>query len=162
MYSYTQCPQPFSRPPPTHTSTGDFWTLTSKSGLVSCGITAPLSLVLVHTRFCFCPPRVYFPVLCKFWQLSGGVDDNLLQRGLCHTQVCCTQRPCPCGSPLLNHTSTDDAQTQFCFRINECSYEIKRCLLLGRKVIIKLDSILKSRDITLPTKIHLVKAMVFL
>ena len=44
----------------------------------------------------------------------------------------------------------------------DCSHEIKRHLLLGRKVIINLDSILKSRDITLPTKVHLVKAMVFL
>ena len=44
----------------------------------------------------------------------------------------------------------------------DCSHEIKRCLLLGRKVMTKLDSILKSRDITLPRKIHLVKAMVFL
>ena len=43
----------------------------------------------------------------------------------------------------------------------ECSNEIKRCLLLGRKVMTNLDSILKSRDITLPTKVHLVKAMVF-
>ena len=43
----------------------------------------------------------------------------------------------------------------------DCSHEIKRLLLLGRKVIINLDSILKSRDITLPTKVHLVKAMVF-
>ena len=42
-----------------------------------------------------------------------------------------------------------------------CSHEIKRCLLLGRKAIINLDSILKSRDITLPTKVCLVKAMVF-
>ena len=42
----------------------------------------------------------------------------------------------------------------------DCSHEIKRCLLLGRKVITNLDSILKSRNITLPTKIHLVKAMV--
>ena len=41
-------------------------------------------------------------------------------------------------------------------------HEIKRCLLLGRKVMTNLDSILKSRDITLPTKVHLVKAMVFL
>ena len=41
------------------------------------------------------------------------------------------------------------------------SHEIKRCLLLGRKVMTNLDSILKSRDITLPTKAHLVKAMVF-
>ena len=44
----------------------------------------------------------------------------------------------------------------------DCSHEIKRRLLLGRKVMTNLDSILKSRDITLPTKVHLVKAMVFL
>ena len=44
----------------------------------------------------------------------------------------------------------------------DCSLEIKRCLLLGRKVMTNLDSILKSRNITLPTKVHLVKAMVFL
>ena len=42
-----------------------------------------------------------------------------------------------------------------------CSHEIKRCLLLGRKAMTNLDSMLKSRDITLPTKVHLVKAMVF-
>ena len=49
-----------------------------------------------------------------------------------------------------------------CFKITadgDCSHEIKRCLLLGRKVMTKLDSILKSRDITLPTKVHLVTAM---
>ena len=43
----------------------------------------------------------------------------------------------------------------------ECSHEIKRCLLLGRKVMTNLDNIFKSRDITLPTKVHLVKVMVF-
>ena len=43
----------------------------------------------------------------------------------------------------------------------DCGHEIKRCLLLGRKVMTNLDSILKSRDITLSTKFHLVKAMVF-
>ena len=43
----------------------------------------------------------------------------------------------------------------------DCSHEIKRCLFLGRKAMINLDSILKSRDITLPTNVHLVKAMVF-
>ena len=43
----------------------------------------------------------------------------------------------------------------------DCSHEIKKCLLLGRKVITKLDNILKSRHITLPTKVHLVKTMVF-
>ena len=43
----------------------------------------------------------------------------------------------------------------------DCSHEIKRCLLLGRKVLSNLDSILKSRDITLPTRVHVVKAMLF-
>ena len=43
----------------------------------------------------------------------------------------------------------------------DCSHEIKRCLLLGRKAKTNLDSILKSKDITLPTKVHIVKAMVF-
>ena len=45
--------------------------------------------------------------------------------------------------------------------VGDCSHEIKRCLLLGRKVMTHLDSILKSRDVTLPTKVHLVKGMVF-
>ena len=44
-----------------------------------------------------------------FWCTQG----NLLQEGLCHTQVCCTQSPCPCGRPLMTHTSTGDTQTQF-------------------------------------------------
>ena len=44
---------------------------------------------------------------------------------------------------------------------SDCNHEIKRCLLLGRKTMINLDSMLKSRDITLPTKVHLLKAMVF-
>ena len=45
--------------------------------------------------------------------------------------------------------------------VGDCSHEIKRCLLLGRKALTTLDNILKSRDITLPTKVHIVKAMVF-
>ena len=44
-----------------------------------------------------------YPVLCKFWWLYGGINDDLLQEGLCHTQVCYTQSPCPCGRPLLTH-----------------------------------------------------------
>ena len=63
------------------------------------------------------PPRVCFPVLGKFWQLYGGVNDDLLQEGLCHTQVYCTQSPCPCSSPLLTCTSTGDTQTQFCLSL---------------------------------------------
>ena len=56
-------------------------------------------------------------------------------------------------------------QTLFCSKIiadGDCSHEIKRCLLFGMKVMTNLDSILKSRDVTLPTKVHLVKAMFFL
>ena len=89
MCCCTQCPRPCTRPPLTHASTGDSWTLTGTSGSVSCGVTAPFSWVLVH-KVLLCPPRVYFPVLCKFWQLYGGVNGDLLQEGLCHTQVCCT------------------------------------------------------------------------
>ena len=60
MYCYNLCPQPCSRPLPTRTSAGDSWTLMGKSGSVSCGVTAPFSWVLVHTRFCLCLPRVCF------------------------------------------------------------------------------------------------------
>ena len=69
------------------------------------------------TRFCLCPPRVYFPVPGKFWRLYGGVNGDLLQEGLCQTQVYCTQSPCPHSSPLLTHTSTGDTQTQFCLSL---------------------------------------------
>ena len=73
----TQCPRPCSRSLPTHAPARDSWTLTGKCGSVSCGVTAPFSWVLVCTSFCLCPPRVCFPVLCKFWQLYGGVNGNL-------------------------------------------------------------------------------------
>ena len=110
MHCHTQCLQPCSRPPQTHASTGDSWTLTGKSGSVSCGVTAPFSWVLVGTRFCLCPSESLFsPVLCKFWRLCGGVNGNLLQEGLCHTQVYSTQSPCPYSSPLLTHASTKDS-----------------------------------------------------
>ena len=82
MHCCTQCPQPCSRLLPTHASVRDFWTLSCKSGSVSCGVTAPFSWVLVHTSFCLCPPRVCF----------------------------CTQSPCPCSSPLVTHTSAGDTQ----------------------------------------------------
>ena len=57
----TQCPQTCNRPPLTHTSARDSWTLTGKCGSVSCGVTAPFSWVLVCTRFCLCPLSVCFP-----------------------------------------------------------------------------------------------------
>jgi len=46
-------------------------------------------------------------------------------------------------------------------KIGDCSHEIKRHMILGRKIMTNLDSVLKSRDITLPTKVHIIKAMVF-
>ena len=99
-----------------HQPTGDSWTLTGKSGSVPVG-SLLLSPGSWCTRFCLCSPRVYFPVLCKFWQLYGRVNGNLLQEGLCHTQVCCTQSPCRCSSLLLTRTSTEDTQTQFCLNL---------------------------------------------
>ena len=66
----------------------------------------------VH-KVLFVPSKSLFPVLCKFWWFYGGVNGDLLQEGLCHTQACCTQSPWPCGSPLLTCTSTGDTQTQF-------------------------------------------------
>ena len=48
------------------------------------------------------------PALCKVWRLYGGVNGDLLQEGLCHTQVCCTLSPCSCSSPLLTRASTGD------------------------------------------------------
>ena len=58
-------------------------------------------------------PESVSPVLCKFWQLHGGVNGYFLQKGLCHTQVYCTKSPCPCSSPLLTCTSAGDSQTPF-------------------------------------------------
>ena len=68
---------------------------------------------------------------------------------------------------MANNGETMEIMTDFIFlgsKITEdgdCSHESKRCLLLGRKAMRNVDSILKSRDITLPTKVHLVKAIVF-
>ena len=73
MHCCTQCPQPWSRPPLTHASAGDSWTITGYSGSVSSGVTAPFSWDLVCTRFSLLLPRVCFPVLCKFWRLYGGL-----------------------------------------------------------------------------------------
>ena len=67
-HCYTQCSQPCSRPPPTHASTRDSWTLTGKSGSVSCEVTAPFSWVLVYTRL-FVPSKSLFPQTCVS---SGG------------------------------------------------------------------------------------------
>ena len=63
MHFCTQCPWSCSRPPPTHASTEDSWTLVGKSGSVSCEVSVSFSWVLVYTRFCWCPLRVCFPSL---------------------------------------------------------------------------------------------------
>ena len=71
------------------------------------------------------------------------------------------------SSPITSWQIDGETVTDFIFlgskitADGDCSHEIKRCLLLGRKVMSNLDSTLNSRDITLPTKVHLVKAMVF-
>ena len=62
------CPWPHGRPLSTHASAGDSWTLTGMFGSVSCGLTAPFSCILVHTRFCLCPPSVCFPSPVEFLQ----------------------------------------------------------------------------------------------
>ena len=74
----------------------------------------------------------------------------------------CILRPLQklCGSYTFGK-QRKQCQTLFWGADGDCSHEIKRCLLLGKKVMTNLDSILKRRDITLPTKVHLVKAMVF-
>ena len=67
--------------------------------------------------------------------------------------------------PKIKSDTVSTVSPSICHEVmgpdGNCSHEIKSCLLLGRKVMTNLDSILKNRDITLPTKVHLVKAMVF-
>ena len=107
MSCHTQCPQACSRPPLTHASaeTPGHSQASLGQSLVGSPLLSPGSLC---TKFCLCPPRVYFQVLCKFWQLCGGVNGDLLHVALCHTQACCTQSSCPCDP-----YSTADAQAQF-------------------------------------------------
>ena len=66
-------PPAYSRPPPTHTSAEDAWTLTGKSGSVSCGVIAPFSWVLVPQGSICALQESVSPVLCKFWWLYGGL-----------------------------------------------------------------------------------------
>ena len=68
MHCYTQCPRPCSRPPLTHASARDSWTIVGKSGSVSCGVTAPFSWVLLHTGF-VCAPQESVSQSCVS---SGG------------------------------------------------------------------------------------------
>ena len=71
------------------------------------------------------------------------------------------------SSPITSWQIDGETMTDFIFlgskttADGDCSHEIKRCMLLGRKAVTNLDSILKSRDISLPTKVHIVKSMIF-
>ena len=122
-----------------------------------CGVTAPFSWVLVHTVFVCAFQGSVSPVLYKC-RLYGGVYGDLLQEGLCHTQVCCTQGPCPCGSPLLTRTYRGDTQTQFCLSLCGVSgswctqglFEPSECVWWRWGVIPKANSCSESNPI--PTR----------
>ena len=117
MHCYIQCPQPCSKPPgptPLLETPGHSWASLGQS-LVGSLLLSPGSWCT--QGFVCALQESVSPVLCKFWWLYGGVNGDLLQEGLCHTQVCCTQSPRPCGSPLLTRTSAGDAQTQFCLSL---------------------------------------------
>ena len=114
--------------PPTlqHATTNPCLCQTLGHSQVSLGQSLLGSLLLspgswyTHVSVCALQESVS-PVLCKFWQLYGGVNGALLQEGLYHTQVYCTQSPSPCRSPLLTRTSAGDIQTQFCLSLCGCS-----------------------------------------
>ena len=108
LQSSTQCPQPCSRPPPTHTSARDSWTLTGKSGSVSCGVTAPFSWVLVHIRFCLCPRRVLFPQSCvNSGSSMVGLMATSSRRAYAILKSAAPRGPASVAVPLLTHTSTE-------------------------------------------------------
>ena len=107
-HCYTQCPQPCSRPPPTHASAGDSWTLIDKSGSVSCGVTAPFSWVLVHIRFCLCPRRVLFPQSCvNSGSSMVGLMATSSSRAYAILKSAAPRGPASVAVPLLTHTSTE-------------------------------------------------------
>ena len=81
--------------------------------LVGSLLLSPMS-PCAQVSVCALQESVSQSYVSKFWWLNGGVNGDLLQEGLCHTQVCCTQSPCPCSSPLLTRSSSGDTQTQFC------------------------------------------------
>ena len=114
----------YNRPTPPPETPGHSW--------ASLGQSLVGSLLLSPGSWCTqgsvgALPESVSSVLCNFWWPYGGVNGDLLQEGLCHTQACCTQNPHPCGSPLLTCTSTRDAQTQFCLSLcgilRACSLE---------------------------------------
>ena len=113
MHCHTQCPQPCNRPPLTQQhlppETPGHSQASLSQSIVGSLLFSPGSWCT--QGFVCALQKSVSPVLCKFWQLYGGVNCDLLQQGLCHSQVCFMQSLCPCGRPLLTHTSTGDTQT---------------------------------------------------
>ena len=107
----TRCLQPCSRSPLTYASAGNSWT--SQANL---GQSFVESLLLSPGSWCaqafVCALyESVSPALCKFWLLYGGVNGNLLQKGLCHTQIYFPQSSCPCSRPLMSRNSAGDTHT---------------------------------------------------
>ena len=123
-HCWTQSPWTCSRPPSTHTSTGDSWTLSGMSGSVSYGITAPLSWVLVHTRLCLCPPRVCFPcpvwVLVALWwgQWWPPPRGLIPHRGLLHPESLPLWQAT--ADPCLHRRHSNTVLTQFLWSLLVC------------------------------------------
>ena len=136
MHCCTQCPDPAAghhRPTPLPETPGHSQASLGQSLLGS----LLLSLGSWCTQGSICALQLFISlVLCKFWQLYSGVNGDLLQEGLCHIQVYCTQSPCPHSSLLLTHTSAGDTQAilsqslwglwiiqaahKVCFLLSEC------------------------------------------
>ena len=98
MQCCTQCLQPWSRPPPTHASAGDSWTLMGMSGSVSYGDTAPFFWALVLTRFCLWPPRVLFPQSCV--SFGGSVVELMVTSS---QRAFATPRSAALRAPAASH-----------------------------------------------------------
>ena len=99
----------------------------------------------------------------KYWSFSFSISPSNEHRGLISFRMPWLDLLVVQGTlkSLLQHHSSKASILQCSAFFTDCSHEIKRCLLLERKVMTNLDGIFKSRDITLPTKVHLVKVMVF-
>ena len=103
MHYFTQCPWPCSRPPLTRRLLDTHRQVWVSLLWGHCEHTVSPGSWCAQGFVCALQESVS-PVLCKFWWFYGGVNGDLLQEGLCHTQVCCTQSPYPCSRPLLTCT----------------------------------------------------------
>ena len=128
MHCWTQCHRPCTRPPSTHTSTGDSWTLTGKSGSVSCGVPAPLSQPWC-TQVLFLPPTVCFlspvEVQALWWGLWRAPPECS-----CHTWVCCTQGPAPVAAHRWSGPLQEALKhSRYCIVIDYSPYTVHFILL---------------------------------